>query len=137
MRPWFLLNQREQNCVKVLKAMYEKKTGKDPCKNKDLFFFLGDNPGNRLTWSFHGRLPTLRHNKALLWSPVWNRWMTGREKLATLGFPVTDSVARAMGVPSLPVKDTHRAAMIAGNAMNWNSVGIVQLVALCCHKKLY
>ena len=69
-----------------------------------------------------------------LWSTSRNRIMTGREKLLTLGFPVTVSTAESMQVPPLPVRDVKRCGMIAGNAMNWNSVGVAQLIALSCFK---
>eukprot|EP00435_Cladocopium_sp_Y103_P017220 s631_g4.t1 len=40
-----------------------------------------------------------------------------------------------MGVPELPLKCTKRASAVAGNAMNFCSVAVVQIVALCCFAK--
>jgi len=61
--------------------------------------------------------------------------MTHRERLSSLAFPVTSSVASTMGVPELPIRDWCRASAISGNAMNFATVSVVQLVALVCFQK--
>lgn len=62
--------------------------------------------------------------------------MTHREKLASLGFPVTPEVAKSMGVPELPIKDRSRAAAISGNSMSFSTAAIVQLITLACFQKV-
>lgn len=66
--------------------------------------------------------------------PVRTARMCSREKLCTLGFPVTASQARSMGVPILGIKDVARCAQIAGNCMNFSVVCLIQLIALSCFK---
>ena len=60
--------------------------------------------------------------------------MCSREKLCTLGFPVSASQAVSMGVPMLGITDVARASQIAGNCMNFSCVCMVQLIALCCFR---
>lgn len=83
-----------------------------------------------------GRIPTLRCSGGLTWSVYFNRFLTGREKLGTLGFPITPQVASAMGVPEIPLLDIKRCSMVAGNAMHWGCVGVVQLAALVSYKQI-
>ncbi|CAE8602347.1 unnamed protein product [Polarella glacialis] len=109
---------------------------RDPNKDKNLFLYLGDNVSNRLTWSaVSKRIPTLRMSGGKTWHVMSRRWLTGREKLASLGFPVTASAADSMGVPELPVRDTKRASAISGNCMHFSTVAVVQFVALVCYKQ--
>ena len=74
--------------------------------------------------------------RGLMWNVSHQRWLTGRDKLASLGYPVTPETSAAMGVPELPIRDVKRASAVAGNAMCFASVGVVQLIALTCYKKL-
>lgn len=132
----YLLTNRERHAETVLRAIYKKRYRVRAESNPNLFLYLGDNPDRR-TWSAcSGRLPTLRMAGGLVWNVTQKRWLTGREKLASLGFPVTPETSSAMGVPPLPVKDVKRAGAIAGNAMCFATVGVVQLIALACYKKL-
>jgi hypothetical protein len=132
-----LLTMREKIAVKTLKVAYSKKYGQTAESNRNLFFYLGDNPSNRKTWSaVSGRLPTLRMSRGKMWNVHLNRWLTGKELLATLGFPVTHEMAEAMSVPPLPVRDPKRASIISGNAMHFSSVAVVQMIALVCFQQL-
>ena len=70
-----------------------------------------------------------------MWNVAEQRWLTGRDKFASLGFPVTGECALAMGVPELPVRDVKRASAIPGNCMHFASVGVLQLVAMACYKE--
>lgn len=134
----YLLTKRERGCISAFKKIYKKTfTGHAAQSDKNLFMYLGDNTSNRLTWSAtSGRIPTLRMSGGRMWSEHAKRWMTGRDKLSSLGFPVTPEVSESMGVPELPVRDIKRASSIAGNAMHFASVTVVQLLALACFKKL-
>ena len=124
---------REKKAVNTLKRKYQKLTGQDPESDKDLFFYLGDNPKNRTTWSATSkRIPTFRVGRGKHWNCAGHRWLTGREKLATLGFPVEPASAEAMGVPVVPVRCTKRAEHLAGNAMHFSNVAVMQLLAMSC-----
>ena len=74
-----------------------------------------------------GRVGTGKH-----WCCSRHRWLTGRQKLGTLGFPISNEVAQSMGVPPVPVRCTKRAEHVAGNAMHFSNVAIMQLIALSC-----
>ncbi|CAE7804105.1 unnamed protein product [Symbiodinium sp. CCMP2456] len=130
----FILNAREKKVVAELDKEYRKRYNADPNLDANLVYHLGDSAAYR-TWSAPSNsVPTLKRSSGLLWSPKRKRCMTSRELLATLGFPVTKATARAMMVPELPILDSNRASRIAGNAMHWSSVGVVQLVALSCFR---
>ena len=126
-----LLNERESEVLQELCQTYRNKYGEDPESNPDLFIFLGDS-AERTSWTAaSNKLPTFRRNGGLYWGVVQRRWLTCREKLAALGFPVCPDSALGMGVPVLPVADRRRAAAVCGNSMHFSSVGVIQLVALC------
>ena len=40
-----------------------------------------------------------------LWVPALNRWLVARERLATLGWPVTQDMASGMGAPMVESRD--------------------------------
>ena len=132
-----LLNRRERNAVRVLKTLYRKRFKRDPMKDANLFFSLVDNPNNRVTWSaVSGRIPTLRKASGFVWHVMSRRWLLPREILATLGFPVEQQSAAAMGVPILPIACPRRAAAVAGNCMHMSTVSVIQLVGLCCFQRI-
>ena len=127
-----LLNKREKGVARALDLKYTERFNARPKEDKDLIYHLGDS-AKRMCWSaVSGKLPTLRMAGGILWVVRQNRILTAREKLASLGFPVTPDVANVMGVPELPLADVRRAAEVAGNAMHWGTVGVVQMVALSC-----
>ena len=128
----YLLNFREKEQIRRAKKCFLKKTGRQAESNKNLMLFLGDNfTERRKTWSLVSqRIPTLRMNTGKIWVFHKKRWLCGREKLASLGFPVTPGLAEAMGVPVLPVTDAQRASSLSGSCMALTTVAIVELVAL-------
>ncbi|CAK9089666.1 unnamed protein product [Durusdinium trenchii] len=129
----YLLNHREQKAVEDAKQIYWKKFHRDPMKDENLVVFLGDNPKRYLCWSgASGRLPTLRMNSGKMYIVKAKRWLCGREKLSTLGFPVSGDTALSMGVPRLPVSDPARASQISGNCMHFSCILVIQLISLCC-----
>ena len=73
----------------------------------------------------------------LTWSVRKRRFMTGREKLGMLGFPVTPSTAESLSVRELPVADPKRSSMVAGNCMHWSSIGVIQLIALVSFRQVW
>lgn len=92
---------------------------------KLLYFFFSDTR----------RIPTFRTGGGLMWWYAQNRWMTNRERLSSLAFPVTPEVASSMNVPQLPIRDHSRASAISGNSMCFATAAIVQLVALICFQQ--
>jgi hypothetical protein len=82
--------------VQCAKKVYKTRFKKDPMKDPNLIVYLGDNFAARKTWSaISGRLPTMRMSGGKLWSISRRRWLTGREKMASLGFPVSEATANA------------------------------------------
>ena len=130
----YLLNAREKQQIRYATKYYKKCTGgKDVSRNKNILLYLGDNFKNRKIWSFRsGKIPTLRMSYGKMWSFHLKRWLVGREKLASLGFPVTQETAESMGAPVVPVMDAKRASAIAGNCMAFPTVGVVQMIVLSC-----
>lgn len=126
----FLLTKREKGVIRTLNKEYQKRWGMAPTTDRDLVYYLGDNAVRRCWSACSGKLPTLRMAGGLLWSPQRKRFMTEREKLGSLGFPVTGRIARNMKVSELPLSDVKRCSQIAGNCMHFTTIGIVQLVAL-------
>lgn len=129
-----LLNDREKDVINTLCRHYQNIHRKNPKNDPNLFIFLGDNPTRKCWTGTSKKLPTFRRNSGKFWGVRHKRWLTPREKLSVLGFPVTPYAATAMGVPMLGMSDTRRAAHIAGNSMHFSSVGVVELVALCSFK---
>ena len=126
-----LLLPRERQVLQAACRRYRLNFRRDPHKDENLFVFLGDSSA-RLSWSaVSKKLPTLRRNTGKLWHVPSRRWLTGRERLSTLGFPVDESTARAMGVSKpMPARCSKRAALLAGNAMHLGNVAVMQLLGL-------
>ena len=132
-----LLNEREQTALKVACDIYRERFGREPTEDPNLFIHLGDTPPRFLCWSaISGKIPTFRTSSGFLYHPAAEVWLTPREKLAALGFPVTVDVAESMGVPMVPVADSGRASSVAGNSFQFCSAAVVAMVALCCHKDI-
>ena len=126
----YLLTKREKEVLQKLKKDYKKRYGEDPEKDPDLVIYLGDSAERRSWSAASGRIPTLRMSGGLMWGVQLSRFLTGREKLASLGIPVTSKIARKMRVKELPLTDIKRCSKIAGNCMHWSSIGVIQLIAL-------
>ena len=71
-------------------------------------------------------------NQGLYWIPSLDRWMTCKERLASMGWPVTSECAQSMGTPMIGAVDPQQAASLCGNAMHFQTAGIMQLIALGC-----
>ena len=130
----YLLTTREKESLQAYLKAYSQKFG-DPSADPDLVVFLGDNGSSWKTWSAtSGQIPTFRRNAktGLFWSPFLKRFMVAREKLATMGWPVSDCMATGMRCPIIPSHDVMRAADLAGNAMHFTTVATAQLLALTC-----
>lgn len=130
------LTKREQRAVKAGAEIYRQRFSACPLKDKNFFVHIGDNPRKYLCWSaVSKRLPTLRLASGKYWHYMSSRWLTAREKLASLGFPVTPGMSLCMSVPMLPVTDPQRAATLAGNSMHFGNILMVSMVALACCRK--
>ena len=134
----YLLTDREKAAIAELDHKYEQLyPGSSPRADPDLVYFLGDNPWSwSPTWSATSRkIPTFRLNDGLYWFPAHKRPMCGKDKLSALGMPVEPSFCEQMGVKPVGIQDSHRASLLAGNAMHFMTVATVQLVGLSCFRK--
>ena len=130
---WYLLNEREQHLVRQLDLDYQSRFSRDPTTDPDLFYFMGDRYEFARTWSAVSRkIPTYRKNGALILQQSTMRFMTGMDKLASLGWPVTDTMALHMGTSTIPAVDSKRAITLAGNAMHLSNASTILLLALVC-----
>lgn len=131
----YLLTSREKQALADYKACYRARFNEPAEANANLVVFLGDNPAYSLTWSAtSGKIPCYRLNSAngVLWSPFLRRWVTGKERLVSMGWPVHPQIAAGMNVPQIPASDCHRASDLAGNSMHFSTVAAFQLLSLAC-----
>jgi len=128
-----LLTDRERRSLEDYEQAYFERFGHLSENDPDAFFNLGDNAGNRLTWScVSGKLPTLRCSSGKVWSAYAKRWLTSLELLATMGFPTYEHLARSMGVAPMRFQNMAQARLFLGNAMHAAVAGVVVLVTFSC-----
>ena len=135
----YLLTDPEQKRLKTYEQLYLKQFGSPAAEDENLVVFLSDNPEHWKTWSASsGSIPTMRRNSKhdFLWAPALKRWMVPREKLAAMAWPVNESMSAPMCCQPIPLRDVLRASDFCGNAMNFTSVGVAQMLALSCFSKL-
>ncbi|CAE8625921.1 unnamed protein product [Polarella glacialis] len=131
-----LLTARERQSAKDYCEQYRIKfPGRDPEQDEDFCVYLGDSASNRLTWSaVSNRIPTFRMNSqsGKTFFPMFKRWMVGKERLASLGFPAHPIMAEAMCTPVVFATDPKRASDLAGNSMHLTTCAAAQCIALSC-----
>jgi site-specific DNA-cytosine methylase len=96
---------------------------------------LGHNPLFAPSVARKGRLPTLTRNSSRWWVPAHTRWMTAKELTAASGYPVTEELAQAAGVPIDVCADQYGFREL-GNCMHVAVVGCVIASSLACLKVL-
>ncbi|CAE7646296.1 desi2 [Symbiodinium sp. CCMP2592] len=131
----YYLTARELESLRILDCKYREQFRREPGTDGNLVYHLGDNASWNTSWSaVSGALPTFRlgASSSKYWLPRYRRWLTSREKLVAMGFPVTAETAEALGTPTVFATDVKRAADILGNCMHFTTAGIMQLIALSC-----
>lgn len=132
-----LLTTREAQTMMALDDQYRLMYGRDPKQDPNLVYHLGDSPQYR-AWSANSKMiPCYRlgSKSSIYWLPALQRSMTGREKLTSMGFPVSRQAAHALDVPVLGAQDPQRCSdftSVLGNSMHLQTAGVMQLVALSC-----
>ena len=127
-----LLHHRELAGLHYMEQVHWRRFGYAPALDADLCLFMGDNPWWRLTWSKLGRkIPTFRLNNGWYWFSRARRFLTSREKLCAMGFPMYPELAEAMGIP-VPPFDPMGAAQSVGNCMHVGNIYQITLCALVC-----
>jgi len=131
-RSWeYALIASHHRYLKQYENDYKLRFQRDPKTVPALVFNLGDNPENRYSWSaISNRLPTYRTGNTLYYFPHAGRWLTNREKLASMGFPIYDFVAAKYMVPRLMIEDRNEVGWMLGNAMHLASITTIVVCAL-------
>lgn len=136
------LTAKEMERMEAYMHMWLQRFGTDARHQRGLVVNLGDNPGSGwITWSApssrhsHFCIPTLRRSWTVLWFPALNRWMTIKERLAMMGFPAYESLARIYRLNSIFRLPWHIAKQTIGNGMHLANVGVWQVVVAACVQK--
>ena len=111
-----------------------KKYGSLGSQNPNVIYHLGDNPDEFVCCSTAtGAFPSLRASMGVLWHPASCTVVTGKEKLAIMGWPVFVSTAAAAGISNfkIPLRKT-RLGQFAGNAYHVAVMGAFMASALAC-----
>ena len=132
----YILNPRERQLVYDLDCEYRRLYRAEPVHDCDLVYYLGDSPSFSKTWSAaSGRIPTYRRNQGKYLFRRHMRVMTGTDKLASLGWPVNESLAQELGTTVLPSLDARRSHLLAGNSMHLSVASLALLLGLVCFAK--
>ena len=122
-----LLTQRELDVVEA----YEMQ----PRSEQEAVVHVGDNTC-RQSWSGQSmRIPTYRHSGGYQWLLHRMRFMTIREQLTSMGWPVYNRFARAAGVATedllsdIPLQAYRE---LLGNSIHVANMGVVVLIVLLC-----
>ena len=129
------LTRREKDVIAQLDMSFYLKFNRNPQDSDSLIYFLGDNFEFNKGWTVNGRLPTYRTGKGRFIHRKSFLFMTGKDKLCSLGWPMEPQSAAQMGVKVLPGVDPQRSHHLAGNAMHLTVSSVVLLLALTCFKE--
>ena len=133
--PRMVMTAREQDAEHYYRQLYLEWYGHPAHRIADLFVFLGDSPWSGVSWSAAGALPTYRTNTGLLWHPMSDTFVTANKEMASIGFPMFDEIAAAMGMRRLHLtaEGAHKAI---GNAMHMASIYVVVLCSLASVRQI-
>ena len=82
------------------------------------------------------RIPCYRTNEAPTWSAHLGRPITGREKLASMGYPTYPHLAYYSGCPEWVFDSTELMAQArrrCGNSMHLGNLALICMAALLSH----
>ena len=127
----YLLSPMEQHYKFHYELKWFTRYGRLAVNDPNIVFGFNDNPLNRVSRSANGRLPTLRTNSDKIFIPSLRRFMTLRERLAAMGFPVYPSLARASQSPLVERVTSH----MLGNAVFLPNVMTVAATCLACTRR--
>ena len=132
-----IMNHRECRTMVELDDRYEQKFHESSKTNPNLVYGLGDNADYQSWSASSGKIPTYRLSttSSRYWLPYHQRWMTAKERLVSMGWPVCPAMSHAMDVPLIGALDPKRAfdlIKVLGNSMHLQSTGVLQLIALTC-----
>ena len=119
--------------VRQLDLDYCRKFDADPAKDRSLVYFLGDRYEWSRTWSAISKsIPTFRKQGGKFLCRGDMKFLTGLDKLASLGWPVHWETATQMGTTPVPALEPRRTDMLVGNAMHLSCASVVLMLGLTC-----
>ena len=132
-----LLTTREARTMVDLDERYQQRFHEPASSNPNLVYGLGDNADFQSWSAVSGKIPTYRlsTSNSRYWLPAHQRWMSAKERLVSMGWPVCPAMSKAMNVPLIGASDFKRASdliKVIGNSMHLQSTGVLQLIALAC-----
>eukprot|EP00973_Karenia_brevis_P094831 12424388-Karenia_brevis.AAC.1 len=131
----FLLNKNEKTYVDGYRMLWDNERARD-FDGKNAFFNLQDNPAARPCMTLRScKLPTYRRGTQKVWADWAHRWMTPKERLCSMGFPVYPWAAAACGSEVLD-PDSQEAGVMVGNAMCMPNSAVVLAVAASCFRQV-
>ena len=129
----YLLTKRERKQIVLLDRRFRQRFGREPAKDPNLIYYLGDNVSFAVTWSaVSGAIPCFRARGGKYWHRKSRRWLVAVERMAAMGFPVNEDQARVMGVSPVPSMESTRVGKVLGNSFHYTNAAVVLLCALCC-----
>ncbi len=129
-----LLSKSERENLEAYMQRWKEDRHDEAGDNANVCFQLSQNALVRPSMtSKQGQLPTFRSTSSTrMWVPSKKRWMTGREKLACLGFKVFPTHAAAAGVPVWDSSVVTQPHARAGNTMHVVNIGVAMAAVLLC-----
>ena len=128
------LDSEELDQIELLDQMYRRRfKGCSPACDPDLLYFLGERMEYRRTWSAVSAVSNSRQsNECIVLHRASMQLVTGADRMAALGWPVSEATAMEMGASCVPSVDSKHAGTVAGSAMHLGNASLVLLIALAC-----
>ena len=131
----YLLLPLEKERLRKYCSLWKKRFGHAAALDNNAIFHLGDDPDSRCVWSASGQVPRFRRSMGILWHCATNTVVTGKERLAIMGWPIFPELATyiktevPMHIATLPCK---KLSNYAGNSYHMAMAGVFQFVTLAC-----
>ena len=128
----YTFTNHEKEYLKTYISKWAALAGSTHMLMPDLCCSMNDNPERRVVWSAHsGLIPTMRTNSNMLYFPAYKRWLTWKERLTAMGFPVYEPLARISNIPVMEISQ-QESTMVLGNAMHLPALTCVTCGILAC-----
>jgi site-specific DNA-cytosine methylase len=127
-----LLSNWERKNLQSYCQLWRKERKMDPHKDPSALFVLSQSADGWATMTTaKGRVPCYTHGSSMrVYSPYKRRWLTAREKLNSMLFPVVPQYASIAGVGPMDMSNLEDGHRMVGNAMHLGNLGVVLLAAL-------
>ena len=123
----YLLSDKQRGVLKQAETSWANKYSR--AAHEDPMCVLDISQSSARLHLGRGVLPTLRTHSERIWSSARKRWLTVKERLACMGYPVYEDLAAAARVPLDTISPTG-PRFSPGNAMHVANLGIIVMVVL-------